>query len=232
MYRNKINRIATAFAVCGVLPLSSCMQEETFQSGTEPGVPGKIEISGSIDQEYVTRANDDGFCDGDAVGIYIVDYDGNTPGELLDKGNRADNMKYTFDESAYRWTPSYDVYWKDDKTHIDIYGYYPYAAPSDVDSYAFEVQKDQSKEAEYGNMGAYEASDFLWGKAENNAPTANVIKVSFNHMMASARITLAEGTGFAEGEWLAVKKQVLVLNTKRQSVINLETGAVTPSGDV
>ena len=232
MYRNKINRIAAAFAVCGVLPLSSCMQEETFQSGTEPGVPGKIEISGSIDQEYVTRANDDGFCDGDAVGIYIVDYDGNTPGELLDKGNRADNMKYTFDETAYRWTPSYDVYWKDDKTHIDIYGYYPYAAPSDVDSYAFEVQKDQSKEAEYGNMGAYEASDFLWGKAENNAPTANVIKVSFNHMMASARITLAEGTGFAEGEWLAVKKQVLVLNTKRQSVINLKTGAVTPSGDV
>ena len=232
MYRNKINSIAAAFAVCGVLPLSSCMQEETFQSGTEPGVPGKIEISGSIDQEYVTRANDDGFCDGDAVGIYIVDYDGNTPGELLDKGNRADNMKYTFDETAYRWTPSYDVYWKDDKTHIDIYGYYPYAAPSDVDSYAFEVQKDQSKEAEYGNMGAYEASDFLWGKAENNAPTANVIKVSFNHMMASARITLAEGTGFAEGEWLAVKKQVLVLNTKRQSVINLKTGAVTPSGNV
>ena len=232
MYRNTIYKIEVAVAFCGALLLSSCMQEESFPARTETGEPGKIEISGSISQEYVTRANDDGFCDGDAVGIYIVDYDGSTPGELLDEGNRADNLKYTFDETAYRWSPAYDVYWKDDKTHIDIYGYYPYADPSDVDNYAFEIQKDQSKEAEYGNMGAYEASDFLWGKAENNAPTANVIKVSFNHKMASARITLAEGSGFAEGEWLAAKKQVLVLNTKRQSVINLKTGVVTAAGDV
>ena len=232
MYRNTIYKIEVAVAFCGALLLSSCMQEESFPARTETGESGKIEISGSISQEYVTRANDDGFCDGDAVGIYIVDYDGSTPGELLDEGNRADNLKYTFDETAYRWSPAYDVYWKDDKTHIDIYGYYPYADPSDVDNYAFEIQKDQSKEAEYGNMGAYEASDFLWGKAENNAPTANVIKVSFNHKMASARITLAEGSGFAEGEWLAAKKQVLVLNTKRQSVINLKTGVVTAAGDV
>lgn len=232
MYRNTIYKIEVAVAFCGALLLSSCMQEESFPARTETGEPGKIEISGSISQEYVTRANDDGFCDGDAVGIYIVDYDGSTPGELLDEGNRADNLKYTFDETAYRWSPAYDVYWKDDKTHIDIYGYYPYADPSDIDNYAFEILKDQSKEAEYGNMGAYEASDFLWGKAENNAPTANVIKVSFNHKMASARITLAEGSGFAEGEWLAAKKQVLVLNTKRQSVINLKTGVVTAAGDV
>lgn len=216
----------------GMLLLPSCAMDEKLQHEMEAGSPGKIQLSGSISQEYSTRVNDDGFCDGDVVGIYIVDYEGNAPGELLNEGNRADNLRYTFDESAYRWIPDHEVYWKDDKTHIDIYGYYPYGSPVDVRQYSFEIQKDQSKEAEYGMMGAYEASDFLWGKAENNPPTQNVIKVSFSHIMASARITLAEGTGFEEGEWLAADKHVLVLNTRRQSEIDLSTGVVTAVGDV
>lgn len=230
---SKVKIMAMISAVAGgILLLPSCAMDEKLQHEMEAGSPGKIQLSGSISQEYSTRVNDDGFCDGDVVGIYIVDYEGNTPGELLNEGNRADNLRYTFDEAAYRWIPDYEVYWKDDKTHIDIYGYYPYGSPVDVRQYSFEIQKDQSKEAEYGLMGAYEASDFLWGKAENNAPTQNVIKVSFSHILASARITLAEGTGFGEGEWLAADKHVLVLNTRRQSEIDLSTGVVTAVGDV
>lgn len=230
---SKVKIMAMISAVAGgMLLLPSCAMDEKLQHEMEAGSPGKIQLSGSISQEYSTRVNDDGFCDGDVVGIYIVDYEGNAPGELLNEGNRADNLRYTFDESAYRWIPDHEVYWKDDKTHIDIYGYYPYGSPVDVRQYSFEIQKDQSKEAEYGMMGAYEASDFLWGKAENNPPTQNVIKVSFSHIMASARITLAEGTGFEEGEWLAADKHVLVLNTRRQSEIDLSTGVVTAVGDV
>lgn len=230
---SKVKIMAMISAVAGgILLLPSCAMDEKLQHEMEAGSPGKIQLSGSISQEYSTRVNDDGFCDGDVVGIYIVDYEGNAPGELLNEGNRADNLRYTFDEAAYRWIPDHEVYWKDDKTHIDIYGYYPYGSPMDVRKYPFEIQKDQSKEAEYGMMGAYEASDFLWGKAENNAPTQNVIKVSFRHIMASARITLAEGTGFEEGEWLAADKHVLVLNTRRQSEIDLSTGVVTAVGDV
>lgn len=230
---SKVKIMAMISAVAGgILLLPSCAMDEKLQHEMEAGSPGKIQLSGSISQEYSTRVNDDGFCDGDVVGIYIVDYEGNAPGELLNEGNRADNLRYTFDEAAYRWIPDHEVYWKDDKTHIDIYGYYPYGSPMDVRQYPFEIQKDQSKEAEYGMMGAYEASDFLWGKAENNAPTQNVIKVSFRHIMASARITLAEGTGFEEGEWLAADKHVLVLNTRRQSEIDLSTGVVTAVGDV
>lgn len=230
---SKVKIMAMISAVAGgILLLPSCAMDEKLQHEMEAGSPGKIQLSGSISQEYSTRVNDDGFCDGDVVGIYIVDYEGNAPGELLNEGNRADNLRYTFDEAAYRWIPDHEVYWKDDKTHIDIYGYYPYGSPMDVRQYPFEIQKDQSKEAEYGMMGAYEASDFLWGKAENNAPTQNVIKVSFCHIMASARITLAEGTGFEEGEWLAADKHVLVLNTRRQSEIDLSTGVVTAVGDV
>ena len=224
-------RILTGVFFVTSLAMTSCAKDDST-IGSDYATSRKISLSGEIQQVYQTRVNDAGFCDGDAVGIYIVDYNGSTAGELLDAGNRADNVKHTFDEAAYKWIPSYDIYWKDDKTHIDVYGYYPYSMPDNIAAYAFNVEKDQSTSAAYGKLGGYEASDFLWGKAENVAPTDKVIKLGFRHMMASARITLAEGTGFAEGEWAEVEKQVLVLNTTRSATIDLATGVVTPVGEV
>lgn len=216
-----------------LLGLASCsLDEPAFDPVVEDSERKPIVISGTISQEYATRANDTGFCNGDVVGIYIVDYDGETPGTLLNEGNRADNLRFTFDEAAYKWNPAYEIYWKDKKTHIDIYGYYPWGSPEDVENYAFEVEKDQRREAANGQMGGYEASDFLWGKAEDNAPAAAVIHLGFNHMMASARITLAEGIGFETGEWAAAQKQVIVLNTARKSSINLKTGSVKASDEI
>ena len=74
------------------------------------------------------------------MGVYIVDYDGNTPGTLQVSGNRGSNVYYTFDEKAYKWTPAYDVYWKDNHTHIDVYGYYPVGSPESIEAYPFTVQ--------------------------------------------------------------------------------------------
>lgn len=202
-------------------------EPEVGQEGLKP-----IVIAGRINQEYATRANDEGFCNGDVVGIYVVDYDGENPGTLQNEGNRADNVRFTFDEATYKWNPAYDIYWKDKHTHIDIYGYYPWGNPEDVENYSFELEKDQRREAANGQMGGYEASDFLWGKAEDNSPTANIIRLGFNHMMASVRVSLVEGTGFESGEWAAAQKQVIILNTARKSVINLKTGAVTASDEI
>ncbi len=213
--------------------MASCaLDEPAFEpiEGEEGLKP--IVIAGRIDQEYATRANDEGFCNGDVVGIYVVDYDGDTPGTLQNEGNRADNVRFTFDEASYKWNPAYEIYWKDKKTHIDIYGYYPWGAPEDVENYAFEVEKAQRREAANGQMGGYEASDFLWGKAADNEPTAAVIRLGFNHKMASVRVTLAEGIGFEEGEWAAAQKQVIILNTARKSSINLKTGVVTASDEI
>lgn len=213
--------------------MASCaLDEGGFEPQIEDVEKKPIVFAGRINQEYETRANDEGFCNGDVVGVYIVDYDGDTPGVLQNEGNRADNLRFTFDEAAYKWNPAYEVYWKDQTTHIDLYGYYPWGVPEDVENYVFEVQKDQRKEAANGQLGGYEASDFLWGKSEDNAPTAAVIRLGFNHMMASARITLAEGIGFEEGEWAAAQKQVIILNTARESSINLKTGVVTASDEI
>lgn len=212
---------------------TAACNDDTFGPNGPEGNSGRlITLSGEIEQVAVTRVNDNGFCDGDAMGVYIVDYQGNTPGTLQNNGNRGNNVKHTFDEAAYKWNSAYDVYWKDEHTHIDIYGYYPFGAPEDVNAYPFEVQKDQSTTTTNNEMGGYEASDFLWGKAADVAPTEKVIRLPMRHRMSSPRITLAEGEGFADGEWAGLEKQVLVRNVKRNALINLADGSITATGEV
>ncbi len=215
----------------GLTTLASCTDDLTGDGFAGQG-NGRIMLSGEIDQLAVTRVNDNGFCDGDVMGVYIVDYNGTTPGTLQLSGNRADNVRHTFNEASYSWSSAYDIYWKDRHTHIDVYGYYPYAEPESIDAYRFTVQRDQNKAGENGEMGGYEASDFLWGKVADVAPTTDVIRLPLQHRMANARVTLVEGSGFGQGEWAQTEKTVLVANLCREAEINLADGTVTPTGDI
>ena len=227
----KTNQHVFIYALAGALALSGC-SDDLFEGGSVNDGTARIELSGEIDQLAVTRVNDNGFCDGDVMGVYIVDYNGSTPGTLQVSGNRGDNVRHTFDEDAYKWNSAYDLYWKDKHTPIDVYGYYPFGSPESIDAYPFTVQRDQSTESKDGEMGGYEASDFLWGKVENVAPTTSVIRLPMRHRMANARVTLVEGTGFAAGEWTQTDKIVLAANLVREATINLADGTVTPAGEV
>ena len=210
--------------------LFACQKDDGVMGGEDTRLP--IDLSGEIDQVMLSRVNDGGFCDQDVIGVYIVDYEGGNPGELALEGNRASNVQFTYNEANNKWSGAYDIYWKDTKTPIDVYGYYPWSSLESISEYAFEVQKDQAKTGANGNLGGYEASDFLWGKAEKVEPSTKVIRLAFRHKMSTARVTLMEGDGFAEGEWTGLEKQVLVTNTKRKALIDLNTGDVTATGAV
>ena len=193
------------------------------------GIP-QIRISGTIDQDYVSRVNDGGFCTGDQIGLFGVNYTNNNTlaGTLLDEGNQVDNARYTFNAEEWTWTSNGGVYYKDSKTNIDLYGYYPYANVESVNAYIFEVQRDQSGA---NSVDGYGLSDFLWGKAANIAPSDAKVKITFNHKLSCANVILVEDEGFADGEFEALKKSVLVMNTSRKAEIDLATGNVTAVGD-
>lgn len=231
MNKTHKNTIIYMAAMVVAMLLGAC-SDDMFDAGSLLHGDDRIQLSGDIDQLAVTRVNDNGFCNGDVMGVYIVDYDGGTPGTLKASGNRGDNVRHTFDEPNYKWNSAYDLYWKDKHTHIDVYGYYPFANPESVDSYPFEVKRDQSKPSENGEMGGYEASDFLWGKVADVAPTTSVIRLPMKHRMANARVTLVEGSGFAAGEWAGTEKTVLAPNLIRKASINLADGTVTANGSV
>lgn len=215
----------------GAMLLTGC-SDDFFGDKTEQHDSNRIQLSSDIDQLAVTRVNDNGFCNGDVMGVYIVDYEGNKPGTLKVNGNRGDNVRHTFDEPNYKWNSAYDLFWKDKHTHIDVYGYYPFANPESIEDYQFEVQKDQSKATENGEMGGYEASDFLWGKVSDVTPTTSVIRLPMAHRMSNARVTLIQGSGFAEGEWANLEKIVLTANVARKASINLSTGDIKTAGAV
>ena len=217
-------------ALC--MMLAACSDFLYDEDGGKLNSEDRIQLSGDITQLSVTRVNDSGFCDGDVMGVYVVDYDGGTPGTLKPDGNRGDNVRHTYEEASNHWNSAYDLFWKDKHTHIDVYGYYPFANPESIDDYQFEVQKDQSKISEDGEMGGYEASDFLWGKVGDVAPTTNVIRLPLSHRMSNARVTLIQGSGFAEGEWANTEKIVLAPNLVRKASINLANGEVKPAGSV
>ena len=218
------------YMVALVAMLFTGCSDDFFGSSNEQHDSNRIQLSGDIEQVAVTRVNDNGFCNGDVMGVYIVDYDGNTPGTLKVSGNRGDNVRHTFDEPNYKWSSAYDLFWKDKHTHIDVYGYYPFANPESIEDYQFEVQKDQSTTTSEGEMGGYEASDFLWGKVADVAPTTSVIRLPLAHRMSNARVTLIQGSGFAEGEWANTKKIVLTAKVARMASINLSTGEIKAAG--
>lgn len=227
----KVKHTLLYLLAAGAMLLTGC-SDDFFGDKTEQHDSNRIQLSGDIDQLAVTRVNDNGFCNGDVMGVYIVDYEGNKPGTLKVNGNRGDNVRHTFDEPNYKWNSAYDLFWKDKHTHIDVYGYYPFANPESIEDYHFEVQKDQSKATENGEMGGYEASDFLWGKVSDVAPTTSVIRLPMAHRMSNARVTLIQGSGFAEGEWANLEKIVLTANVARKASINLSTGDIKTAGAV
>lgn len=201
----------------------------------EPDLPQtsthKVQIHSDIFQQPATRVTTDGFCTGDEVGVYLVNYDGETPGTLKLEGNQADNIRFKYNESG-EWVSDYDIFYKDNETNVDFYGYYPYAEPTSIEAYPFEVARDQSKGAEHGQMAAYEASDFLWANTKNVTPTASKVLLTFRHQMSSARVRFSQGTGWTDAaEYAAVTKEVLITNTIRKSTINLSIGVVTPEGE-
>ena len=221
-----------AMVATALILTQSCSFEE---SDIKPDIPQdaayKVQIYNEINQQPATKVTTDGFCTGDEVGVYLVNYDGQTPGSLKVEGNQADNVRFTFNENG-DWVSDYDIYYKDNETNVDMYGYYPYAEPSSIEIYPFEVARDQSKGAEHGQMAPYEASDFLWAKTKNVTPTSSKVILSFNHKMSSARVRFTQGSGWTDAaEYAAVTKDVLVTNTIRKSTIDLSTGVVTPEGE-
>lgn len=93
----------------GAMLLTGC-SDDFFGDKTEQHDSNRIQLSGDIDQLAVTRVNDNGFCNGDVMGVYIVDYEGNKPGTLKVNGNRGDNVRHTFDEPNYKWNSAYDLF--------------------------------------------------------------------------------------------------------------------------
>lgn len=209
-------------AMVALTGCSSSDSEEPQVPPTPPvSKPIPISLSCAITPQ-ATRATDYGFETNDRIGVYIVNYNDDTPGKLQLTGNHVDNMRFTYNGT---WAPDTPIYWKDDKTKADFYMYYPYGSPATLESYPFSIKEDQS------TAGNYKAGDFLWGKASAVAPTEKAVSITANHLFSCALISIKPGNGFTEESLATSQISVKINGLKTGASINLADGTVTATGD-
>lgn len=210
-------------AILALICLCACSKHIETPDGY-PGTARPMEFSCKINQRDITRVANGNFSKNDAIGVYIVDYiDGAAP-ELANSGNHANNVKFTYDGTS--WNSNVELYWIGDE-HADAYSYYPYISNiDDVNSLPFTIQLRQDIAAQEDALSGYDASDFMWAKAENVAP-GSVFYLNHKHIMSAINLSLLEGEGFEEGEWAMEEKAISILNTQISAKINLHEGVAT-----
>ncbi len=205
------------FALVSIATLMFSCSEHIGKTSFKEKLPINISVNVS------TRANDTTFESGDAVGVYVVNYDGTTAGTLLAEGNQADNAEFTYNGGG--WNSDEPIYWKDKNTSADFYAYYPYSASVNIDAQPFAVQADQSNETNFW------ASDFLWGKSTKVAPTSNAVNIQTNHVLSRIIVEIKPGSGFTSASWAAANKSVKICDIKTNATINFATGVATATGN-
>lgn len=212
--------------------LFACSDDSVVQDNLTDCSQTKLSLLAEIDQLNAVRADDSGFADGDRIGVYSVNYVNGQPGVLMATGNNSDNIGYVFDENTNAWNGERNILFESDNIPMDVIGYYPYAKDiNDVNRYPISVAYNQTASSSGNGMSSYEASDFLWAKASGvTAASPNVI-LTFRHILSGVRVTLSEGEGFADDEWMSLSKSVMVSNTLRNGLVDLASGCVVAVGD-
>ena len=162
-----------------------------------------------------TRVSNGAFEAEDKIGVYVTDYaDDTTPMPLQISGNRANNEALLFDGAS--WAPERAIYWGEGKS--DVYAYYPYMEVEDVDEQPFSVALDQDV------VGAYEASDLLWAKAEGVAQADGAVSLTMNHSMSRLVVKIMAGEEYVGS--LPKDATVHLHSTVTDAHISLANGSV------
>jgi hypothetical protein len=218
----------TIYIAATLCVLMAC-SEDVMLTGID-----KTRMAIALSAEYpvvtLTRATDNGFTDGDQVGIFVVDYENGEAGSMALSGNRASNVQLTYDEQSDKWRAPMALYWAPDGTPADIIGYYPFMESlQSTTAQPITVERDQSTPATTARKGGYERSDLLWAKAGKVSPTAETIVLRYRHVMAGLTIRLEPGDGFTAEEWARLEKTVMVVNTQLNGTFDITAGKVAAS---
>ncbi|MDE6331642.1 MAG: leucine-rich repeat protein [Muribaculaceae bacterium] len=208
----------------GAAALGSCSDELTVPvAGGAASAPIRLSAAYPV----VSRASDAGFDDGDRMGVYVLDYDNDQVQDMTDAAVRARNIRFRFSEADNSWNGAAEIYWRDEQTPADIIAYYPYdSALSEPSAMRHSVARRQDTERSATEPGGYEASDLLRARAVRIMPTAEKVNLTFGHLMAGVRVCLVEGSGFADGEWSGLERNVLVSGVVPGGIVNLADGTV------
>ena len=169
-----------------------------------------------------TRATETAFENGDVIGVYATTYNGEVASPLQISGNWINNEALTYDGAL--WSGRRPLYWSEEGV-MDVYGYYPYMTPTTINKHRWSVQLDQSTPATEDALSGYEASDFLWAKAEGVSQTDGNVQLQFKHMCSKLVIKLVKGEKFTDV--IPEDTEVYLYSTVPAATIDFTKGIVS-----
>lgn len=200
------------FAVLAILVVG-CSNNEALEDSNNREIKVVAELN--------SRATMTAFETGDRMSLFAVEYVGNDVKPMQVGGNYLNNEEMVYDGA--KWASNRTLYWSE--SACDFYGIYPYQDIQSVDNVLFEVKTDQSVPESAETLGAYEASDLMWAKAEKVSRTPDgSVKLQFHHMMSRLVVDVVKGPKF-EGE-IPDDIVVHVYNTATTAKVNWQTGAL------
>lgn len=196
------------------LLVMGCEKEDNYQ--VEEGAM-RIEVL----HPSATRATETAFESGDVIGLYATEYAGEVAAPLQISGNWINNEAITY--NGKEWNADKTLYWSENK--LDVYGYYPYMAPSSIDEHLWSVQLDQSTPETTDALSGYEASDFLWAKATGVEQANGDVQLQFKHRCSKLVIKLVKGPDYAGV--LPTESELYIHSTVPTATLDFVNGAVT-----
>ena len=169
-----------------------------------------------------TRATETAFECGDVIGVYATNYVDEVASPLQISGNWINNEALTYDGAL--WSGRRPLYWSEEGA-MDVYGYYPYMTPTTINKHRWSVQLDQSTPATEDALSGYEASDFLWAKAEGVSQTDGNVQLQFKHMCSKLVIKLVKGEKFTDV--IPEDTEVYLYSTVPAATIDFTKGIVS-----
>lgn len=203
-----MKRLTTIIALVVMMLFVGCTTSKTddpVKPVPDGGLAVKLKISGRE------------FSDGDKVGLYVVNYNGDALEGIAATGNQVDNAPFVYDGGS--WTTSSTVYYRDNTSKVDMIAYYPHREVKDISDLDFAVATDQS--------AGYASSELMWRRMRKVEPTDKAVDVSLSPCTARIMLTLVKGDGWTDGEWESATKSAVVCSTITEASLNLVSGKVT-----
>lgn len=202
-----MKRFVTLAAMAAMMLIVGCTHSKT----DAPIIPVP-------DGELAVRLNVEGraFADGDRVGLYVINYNGDAIEGIAAKGNQVDNAPFVYKGGT--WSTSPAVYYRDNATKVDMIGYYPHMEVDDISNIDFAVATDQTT--------GYASSELMWARMRKVMPTDKAVGMILAPRTARIVLTLRRGDGWTDSEWESAAKSAVVCNTITEARFNLVTGEV------
>lgn len=202
-----MKRFATIAIFAVMMLIVGCTTPKTDEP-VRPVPDGELAVSLKVEGRT--------FTDGDRVGLYVINYNGETLEGIAAKGNQVDNAPFVYKGGS--WTTSPTVYYRDNATKVDMICYYPHMEVADISNIDFAVATDQTK--------GYASSELMWARLRKVTPSDKAVDIRLFPCTARVTLTLVKGDGWTDSEWASAQKSAVVCNTITEARFNLVNGEV------